>query len=195
RRVGRARPAAARAIAAAALTSASKSRSATGRTWMVTSRATSDCQSLAASATSIAAPVARTARNVMIATTAVSERPAIESPGTMGPGAPGAALVSAASSWVHDSATSSKGSLVDMQSPFVQDQTAGVVFVHQRDVMCSDDHGCALSVQFDEQAQQALAQIRIDIAGWLVGEEELRPGNYRPGYCRALLLSSREHRR
>ena len=54
---------------------------------MVTSRATSDCQSLAASTTSIAVPVASVARKVMMATTAVSERPAIELLGTIGVGA------------------------------------------------------------------------------------------------------------
>jgi len=51
---------------------------------MVTSRATSDCHSLAAPATSITAPVVSEARNVMMATTAISARPAIELRGTSG---------------------------------------------------------------------------------------------------------------
>ena len=52
---------------------------------MVISRPTSDCQSLAASTTIITAPIVSAARNVMMATTAVSERPAIEPLGTIGP--------------------------------------------------------------------------------------------------------------
>jgi hypothetical protein len=45
---------------------------------MVISRPTSDCQSLAALTTMVAAPVVSAARKVMMATTAASERPAIE---------------------------------------------------------------------------------------------------------------------
>ncbi len=55
-----------------------------GRTWIVISRATSDCQSAAEASTSITAPVVSEARNVMIATTATSARPAIELLGTIG---------------------------------------------------------------------------------------------------------------
>ena len=51
---------------------------------MVISRETSDCQSLAAARTSITAPTVSEARNVMIATTATSARPAIEFFGTIG---------------------------------------------------------------------------------------------------------------
>ena len=51
---------------------------------MVTSRATSDCHSPAAARTSMTAPVVSEARNVMIATTATSARPAIERFGTIG---------------------------------------------------------------------------------------------------------------
>ena len=55
-----------------------------GRTWMVTSRATSDCHSTAADRTSMTAPVVSEARNVMMATTATSARPAMERFGTIG---------------------------------------------------------------------------------------------------------------
>src|SRR5580693_8991282 len=103
---------------------------------MVTSRATSDCQSLAALITIITAPVASAARKVMMATTAVSERPAIEPPGTIGVGSRcSASLDAATSGWVHVCAMASKRSLVDMQPALVQDQAAGVVFVHQRDIV------------------------------------------------------------
>src|SRR5437588_10262732 len=186
-------PVVSRAIAVAAVTSASRSRPETGRTWMVTSRATSDCQSLAASTTSIAVPVASVARKVMMATTAVSERPAIESLGTIGVEARCAVLSGAASSWGQDSDTESKDSLVDMQSSLVQDQAAGVVLVHQRDVAGGNDDRGARSVQFDEQAQHPLTEIGVDIAGRLIGEQKLGAGNDRAGYGRALLLASRKH--
>src|ERR1700691_300857 len=50
---------------------------------MVTSRPTSDCQSLAEPTTMVTAPAVSAARKVKMATTAVSERPAIESLGTI----------------------------------------------------------------------------------------------------------------
>jgi hypothetical protein len=69
---------------------------------MVTSRATSDCQSLAAPAINMTAPMVSDARNVMIATTAMSARPEIELRGTSGvskrgiglPGMRGVAVIS-----------------------------------------------------------------------------------------------------
>ena len=73
-----------RAMAAALATSASMSRLAAGRIWIVTSRATSDCHSVAAARTSTAAPDVSEARNVMIATTATSARPEIVDCGTIG---------------------------------------------------------------------------------------------------------------
>ncbi len=76
-------PDAPRASSVALRTSDSMSCPAAGRTCMVTSRPMSDCQSLAVLTTSMAAPVVRAARKVMIATTAMSERPAIEPFGTI----------------------------------------------------------------------------------------------------------------
>src|SRR3954453_10608088 len=51
---------------------------------MVISLATSDCHSAADALTSNTAPVVIEARNVMIATTAINARPAIEARGTIG---------------------------------------------------------------------------------------------------------------
>ena len=51
---------------------------------MVISLATSDCHSAADALTSSTAPVVIEARNVMMATTATSARPAIEARGTIG---------------------------------------------------------------------------------------------------------------
>src|ERR1700730_5107312 len=129
-------PGAARAAATALLTSASMSRPAAGRTWTVTSRPTSACQSFAVLTTSITAPVVSAARKVMMATTAASERPAIEVLGTIGVAGGGASASGAAASEAsHGSAIASTGLVIDMQAAFVQHQPARVVFVHQGDVV------------------------------------------------------------
>src|SRR5271163_4634966 len=185
-----------RATAMAARTSASMSRPGTGRTWMVTSRPTSDCQSLAALTTIITAPVVNAARKVMMATTAVSDRPAIDPPGTIGVGVVGASVRDdAVSPPSHGSVRVLSGSVVDMQPSFVEDQAAGVVFVHQRDIVGGDDDGGARLVELDEQPQQALPEIGIDVAGRLVGEQKLRPRDYRSRNRGALLFAAGEHRR
>src|SRR5580704_14437269 len=102
---------------------------------MVTSRPTSDSQSPAALTTTIAAPVVSEARNVMMATTAPSERPASEFLGTMAASAGGAA----ASRSSQGSAMPSMGSVIDMQASVVEDQPARVVLVHQRNIMRGND--------------------------------------------------------
>src|SRR5947207_14867833 len=107
-------PGAWRTIAVAVATSASRSRRGMGRICIVIWRATSDSQLLAALATSIAAPAASAARNVMMATTALSDRPAIESLGTIGVGPRRVPIAEAASRSGHDSVALSKDSLVDM---------------------------------------------------------------------------------
>src|SRR3984885_1070748 len=189
-------PGAARAAAKALPTSASMSRPAAGRTWMVTSRPTSACQSFAVLTTSIAAPVVRAARKVMMATTAVSERPAIELLGTIEAeprGARSRAPVGSMSS--HGSIMVSIGLVVDMQSSFMQHQAAGIELVHQGDIVGGDDHRRARFVELDEQPQQALTEIGIDVAGGLVGEQKLRPRDHRARNRRALLLAAGEDRR
>ena len=50
-------------------------------------------------------------------------------------------------------------------------------------------------VELDEQAQQPLRQVRIDVAGRLVGEQKLRPRDHRARDRRTLLFSAGEHRR
>src|SRR5271166_6185342 len=116
---------------------------------MVTSRPTSDCQSLAVPTTMVTAPAVSAARKVRMATTAVSERPAIEPEGTIGAGAcesSAGGAVAARSS--HGSViVSSNGSIVDMKPSVVQHQTARVVFIHQGDVVSGDDHGRARFVE------------------------------------------------
>src|SRR4029077_5488363 len=189
-------PWAARAAATALLTSASMSRPAAGRTWMVTSRPTSACQSVAALTTSIAAPVVSAARNVMMATTATSERPAIELLGTIEP-APRGARSSAASASMssHGSIMVSIGLVVDMQPSFMQHQAARIELVHQGDIVGGDDPRRARFVELDEQPQQALTEIGIDVARWFVGEQQLRPRDHRARNRGALLFAAGEDRR
>ena len=78
----------------------------------------------------------------MIATTAVSERPAIEFLGTIGAAA-GMERTSAgdASKSSHGSAMVSTGSIIDMQASLMQNQSTRVVFVHQCNVVGGDDDG------------------------------------------------------
>src|SRR5579872_2031437 len=193
-------PGAPRVISAALRTSASRSRPATGRTWMVTSRPTSELQSLAALTTIITPPAVNPARKVMMATTAISERPAIEPFGTIAvptrgqcPRSGAASRSSHGSAWIL--ILLSSGSIVDMQSSFMQDQTAGVVFVHQGDIVGGDDDRSARLVELDEQPQQPLTEIGIDVAGRFIGEQKLRAGNH--GACDggALFLAPGKNRR
>src|SRR5579872_3766509 len=118
---------------------------------MVTSRPTSDSQSPAALTTTIAAPVVSEARNVMIATTAPSDRPASELRGTIAATAGKASAgTDAASRSSHGSAMLSIGSVIDMQPSFVEDQSARVIFVHQGDVVRGNDDGRARFIELDE---------------------------------------------
>src|SRR5580692_4066389 len=189
-------PGAARAAATALPTSASMSRPAAGRTWTVTSRPTSACQSLAVLTTSMAAPVVSAAKNVMMATTAASERPAIELDGTIEPAPRGArSRAPAASMSSHGSIMVSIGLVVDMQPSFMQHQAARIELVHQGDIVGGDDHRRARLVELDEQPQQALTEIGIDVSRWFVGEQQLRPRDHRARDRGALLLAAGEDRR
>src|ERR1700722_14621616 len=144
-------PAVPRARSTALLTSASISRPGWGRTWMVTSRPTSDCQVLAVLTTSIAAPVVNEARKVMMATTMASERTAIELLGTIDAAPRGTReSAGAASRSSHGSFMTLIGSLVDMKPSLMQHQTARIKLVHQGDIVGGDDDRGARLVEFDE---------------------------------------------
>src|ERR1700722_4145836 len=142
-------PDVARARSVAARTSASISRPGAGRTWIVTSRPTSDCQLLAVLTTSIAAPVVSEARNVMMATTAASERTAIELLGTIDVEPRGArASGGTASMSSHGSAMVGTGpvadrSVIDMQASFMKNEAARIEFVHQGNIVGCDHDGGA----------------------------------------------------
>src|SRR6516162_5583089 len=168
-----------------------------GRIWIVISRATSDCHSEAAPYTIATPPLVTAARNVMMATTAASALPAIESFGTM------VASPLACSRWVGSRRAKPKrlrrpsiaGSIIDMDATVMEHQATRVVLVHQGDIMGRDDDRGAGFVEFDEQPQQPLRQPRIDVSGRLVGEQNLRPCDHRAGDGGALLLAAREYRR
>src|SRR3954466_29322 len=190
-------PADRRAMAAALATSSSMSPPGLGRIWIVTSRPTSACHSLAAARTSMTAPVVNEARKVMMATTATSARPAIVACGTIGVSKRGkdSAGGTAGASNPRDCSASIAASFVDMQATFVQHETTCVELIHQRDVVGGDDDRRPGFVELDEQAQQPLRQIGIDIARRLVREQKLRPRDHRARDCRTLLFSAGEHRR
>src|SRR5471032_2275574 len=170
-------PGKARAAAAALAAAASRSRPGAGMIWMVTSRATSDCHSLAALATNITAPVVSDARNVMMATTAISARPEIELRGTSGVSKRGRRPrgVGVISRCLISVMSVTLTSIIDVQTPLMQHQPARIVLVHQRDVVGGDHYRGSGFVEFDEQPQQPLRQAGIDVAGRLVGEQQLRP--------------------
>src|SRR3978361_1887982 len=131
---------------------------------MVISLATSDCHSAADALTSNTAPVVIDARNVMMATTATSARPAIEARGTIGDRLRARAGTCGRSCPRSTSGPcSSPDLLIDMQPSLMQHQPSRLILVHQRDVVgCDDDSGPRL-VQFDEQPQQTPAQRRIGV--------------------------------
>ena len=82
-----------------------------------------------------------------------------------------------------------------MQMAVGEDETRGVVDVHQVEVVGRDDDGGAELLQFHEQAQQAAAEAGIDIAGRLVGQQQLRPSDQGAGDGGTLLLAAGKHGR
>src|ERR1700738_2517160 len=122
---------------------------------MVISLATSDCHSAADALTSSTAPVVIDARNVMMATTATSARPAIEARGTIGD-----RLRARAGSCGRSYPRSTNGPcsspilLIDVQPSLMQHQPPGLILLHQRDVVGRDNHRGAGLVKLDDQPQQ-----------------------------------------
>src|SRR3978361_945472 len=98
---------------------------------MVISLATSDCHSAADALTSSTAPVVIEARNVMMATTATSARPAIEARGTIGDRLRARAGTCGRSCPRSINGPWSSLLLIDMQPPLMQHQPPCLVLVHQ----------------------------------------------------------------
>src|SRR4051812_22077952 len=137
-----------RATAAAFATMSSTLRPGAGMTWMVISRDTSACHSLAAPLTRITAPVVIEARNVIMATTATSARPEMEFRGTSGVSKRGSGKPGARGGSTGGVISSASGLVIDVQPPIMQHQAARVVLIHQGDIMRGDDHGCPGFVEF-----------------------------------------------
>src|SRR5258708_3514612 len=165
---------------------------------MVISRATSDCHSFAEPITIATPPLVTAARNVMIATTAASALAAIESFGTIwtSPRVSRPGRCGRRRSRAHPLRSAAvTGLVIDMDVAVMEHKATGVVLVHEGDVVGGDDDRGAGFVQLDEQPEKALRQLRIHIAGRLIGEQELRPGDHGAGDGGALLLADGEHRR
>ena len=79
--------------------------------------------------------------------------------------------------------------------PVVQHQAGRVIQIHQGDIVGGDHHRRAGLVQLDQQPQQTPRQARIDVAGRLVGEQEMRLRDHGAGDCGALFLAARQDRR
>src|SRR4051794_23251306 len=188
-------PACARMASLTAAVSRSRSRPVWGRTWIVISLATSDCHSAAEALTSSTVPVVIDARKVMMATTATSARPWIEARGTIGDMLRALAGSCGRSCPRSTSTPRSSVLFIDVQPSLMQHQATRLVLVHQADVVGCDDDGGARFVELDEQPQQSSPERRIDAAGRLVGEQELRPRDHRARDRRALLLAARQDRR
>ena len=63
------------------------------------------------------------------------------------------------------------------------------------EIVGGDDHRGAELVQGIEQMEQPQRHFRIDVAGRLVGDEQLGPADHRAGDGDALLLAARQGRR
>src|SRR5467141_3007111 len=163
---------------------------------MVISLATSDCHSAAEALTSSTAPVDIDARNVMMATTASSARPAIEPRGTIGDRLRAFADTRGRSCpRSTNRPRSSPGLFIDMQPSMMQHHPPRLILIHQRDVVGCDNHRGAGLVQLDEQPQQSPPQGRIDVAGRLIRQQQQRPRDHGARDRRALLLAPGQHRR
>src|SRR5262249_54784405 len=160
------------------------------RTWMVISLATSDCHSAADALIRSTAPVVIEAMKVIIATTATSARPEIDARGTIGDRIRALAGRSGRSLPRSTSGLCSSTLLIDVQPSLVQHETPRVILLHQGNVVGGDDDGGAGFVQFDEQAQQAPAECRIDAAGRLIREQQLGAGDHSARDRGALLLAA-----
>ena len=71
---------------------------------------------------------------------------------------------------------------------------AGRLSADQRQIVGGDDDGGPQAIERFEQGQQAARHVRVDVAGRLVGHQNLRPGDDGAGDGDALLLSARQRR-
>src|SRR5258708_36073751 len=138
---------------------------------MVISRAPSDCHSFADPITIATPPLVTAARNVMIATTAASALAAIESFGTIwaSPRVSRPGRCGRRRNRANPLRNAVTGLVIDMDVAVMEHKATGVGLVHEGDVMGGDDDRGAGFVQLDEQPEKALRQLRVHIAGRLIG--------------------------
>src|SRR5260370_25364222 len=98
------------------------------------------------------APIVIEARKVMMAMTAIRARPAMVAFGTIGASTRGCgnSEAMAACSPGSGSFAPTPVSVIDMQPTLVQHEPAGIVLIHQRDIMRGEQHGSARFVVLDE---------------------------------------------
>ena len=84
---------------------------------------------------------------------------------------------------------------IDQRAVLEPDQLRARRRADQADVVGRDDDRRAEPVERGEQVQQALGHVGIDVAGRLVGDEQLGPVDHRAGDRDALLLAARQRRR
>ena len=63
---------------------------------------------------------------------------------------------------------------------------------HQVGVVGGDQHGGAQAIEFDEQSQDAQRHGVVDIAGRLVGQQDVGPPDHGAGDGQPLLLAARQ---
>src|SRR5690606_14043299 len=157
----------------------------TGRIWMVTSRPTSDDQATADFCTSTTPPSVTPERNVMMAMSSTSVRPATERSGTMGVmrRVAGARTASGAGSAHPASAMEHHLAVAELHAGKIEG-------VEQRQFVRREDDGGPQLVELGEEPHQPERQLGIDIAGRLVREQNVGPADDRAGNGGALLLAA-----
>src|SRR5262249_49731722 len=143
------------AMRAAVASAASMSSPSAGLIWMVASRAIWLSQTAAELLTSETAPKVRQDRNVMIAMTEISERPATFCSGTI------VAIlrcrrgttVGASAGGAGSLAACCLASVMDLQPSGVEHHPARLDLVHESQVVSGDQHGGAQPVELDEQPE------------------------------------------
>ena len=138
----------------------------------------------------------------MMATTAASERTAIELLGTIHVEPRGArASGGTASMSSHGSAMGIVGAIVERldgytcSRPSWRTRRRASNCVHQGNIVGGDHDGSAHLLSSDEQAQETLTEIGIDVAGRLVGQQKLRPRYHGTRDRGALLFAARQNGR
>ncbi len=66
---------------------------------------------------------------------------------------------------------------------------------HELMIVCRDDDGRAEAIEFDEETQETAGHLRVDVAGRLVGEKDLRFADDGTRYCGALLFAAGKYGR